>query len=230
MLPLFLPPGVTFDKLLRALIGVSLFAVRLHGGGGARRPAGDPQGPVRGRRLARPRLLAEDAADHPAAGAEARDPRHRQHLHRPVQGHQPGLSSSACSTCSASSSRTSRDANWASPQTPASGYVFAACVFWMFCFGMSRYSSIWNAGSTPATNAKNKKGELADGHRKRSQRGRDQGRRRQDAHLRHRCRDRHRRHAQMVRRVPRAEGHQPAASCAASASSSAARRARASRP
>ena len=26
MLPLFLPPGVTFDKLLRALIGVSLFA------------------------------------------------------------------------------------------------------------------------------------------------------------------------------------------------------------
>src|SRR5258705_12884127 len=26
MLPLFLPPGVTFDKLLRALIGVALFA------------------------------------------------------------------------------------------------------------------------------------------------------------------------------------------------------------
>ena len=26
MLPLFLPAGVTFDKLLRALIGVSLFA------------------------------------------------------------------------------------------------------------------------------------------------------------------------------------------------------------
>eukprot|EP01133_Synstelium_polycarpum_P029588 gene29588-36288_t len=26
MLPLFLPPGVTFDKFLRALIGVALFA------------------------------------------------------------------------------------------------------------------------------------------------------------------------------------------------------------
>ena len=26
MLPLFLPPGVTFDKLLRALIGVALFS------------------------------------------------------------------------------------------------------------------------------------------------------------------------------------------------------------
>ena len=32
------------------------------------------------------------------------------------------------------------DANWASPETPATGYVFAAMVFWMFCFGMSRYS------------------------------------------------------------------------------------------
>ena len=42
MLPLFLPAGVDFDKLLRALIGVALFAVGLHGRGGARRPAGDP--------------------------------------------------------------------------------------------------------------------------------------------------------------------------------------------
>jgi general L-amino acid transport system permease protein len=32
------------------------------------------------------------------------------------------------------------DANWASSKTPATGYVFAAVVFWMFCFGMSRYS------------------------------------------------------------------------------------------
>ncbi|MFU8899914.1 MAG: ABC transporter permease subunit, partial [Roseinatronobacter sp.] len=32
------------------------------------------------------------------------------------------------------------DSNWASPQTPATGYFFAALVFWIFCFGMSRYS------------------------------------------------------------------------------------------
>jgi general L-amino acid transport system permease protein len=32
------------------------------------------------------------------------------------------------------------DPNWASPNTPATGYVFAAAVFWLFCFGMSRYS------------------------------------------------------------------------------------------
>jgi general L-amino acid transport system permease protein len=27
------------------------------------------------------------------------------------------------------------DANWASPQIPATGYVFAAFMFWIFCFG-----------------------------------------------------------------------------------------------
>jgi general L-amino acid transport system permease protein len=32
------------------------------------------------------------------------------------------------------------DANWASPGTPATGYVFAAVIFWAFCFSMSRYS------------------------------------------------------------------------------------------
>ena len=32
------------------------------------------------------------------------------------------------------------DANWATPQTAKTGLVFAAVVFWMFCFGMSRYS------------------------------------------------------------------------------------------
>ncbi|MDM3836349.1 amino acid ABC transporter permease, partial [Proteus mirabilis] len=32
------------------------------------------------------------------------------------------------------------DANWASPQTPISGLIFAGFVFWIFCFGMSRYS------------------------------------------------------------------------------------------
>ena len=34
------------------------------------------------------------------------------------------------------------DANWAAPNTPATGYVFAALVYWVFCFSMSRYS-LW---------------------------------------------------------------------------------------
>lgn len=32
------------------------------------------------------------------------------------------------------------DANWASSVTPLTGLVFAGFVFWIFCFGMSRYS------------------------------------------------------------------------------------------
>ena len=52
MLPLFLPPGWTIDKLLRALIGVALFsgaymAEVIRGGLQA-----IPQGPVRGGRRA----------------------------------------------------------------------------------------------------------------------------------------------------------------------------------
>ena len=57
MLPLFLPAGVNFDKLLRALIGVALFssaymAEVVRGGLQA-----IPQGPVRGGPGARPQLL-----------------------------------------------------------------------------------------------------------------------------------------------------------------------------
>ena len=49
MLPFFLPSDWEIDALLRVLIGVVLFAARLYGGGGARRPAGDPARPIRGR-------------------------------------------------------------------------------------------------------------------------------------------------------------------------------------
>ena len=31
---------------------------------------------------------------------------------------------------------------WLSPATPMTGYVFAGVVFWIFCFGMSRYSQM----------------------------------------------------------------------------------------
>ena len=62
MIPLFLPEGVTIDKLLRAQVGFILFAARLRRGGDPRRPAGDPEGAIRGRRRAGPRLLAQDGA------------------------------------------------------------------------------------------------------------------------------------------------------------------------
>jgi general L-amino acid transport system permease protein len=31
---------------------------------------------------------------------------------------------------------------WLSPVTPMTGYVFAGLVFWLFCFGISRYSQM----------------------------------------------------------------------------------------
>ena len=78
MLPLFLPQGVTFDILLRILIGVTLFAsayiaevVR----GGLQATA---QGPVSRAPWRWASAIGDDAPDRPAAGAAGRDPRHRQ--------------------------------------------------------------------------------------------------------------------------------------------------------
>ncbi len=36
--------------------------------------------------------------------------------------------------------RNFSDPTWISPQTPMSGLIFAGFIFWIFCFGMSRYS------------------------------------------------------------------------------------------
>ena len=46
MLPLFLPGDMTVDRLLRPLDRHRPLRLRLHGRGGARRPAGDAEGPV----------------------------------------------------------------------------------------------------------------------------------------------------------------------------------------
>ena len=125
-------PAGQIDKLLRALIGVALFSAAymaevVRGGLQA-----IPTRPVRGARGARPRLLAEDAADHPAAGAEARHPRHRQHLHLAVQGHDPGLIIGMFDLLGHIRAAFA-DPNWASPTTPFTGYRFAGDV----CSGSS---------------------------------------------------------------------------------------------
>ena len=90
MFPLFMPAGVNIDKLLRAQIAIILFAGAylaevVRGGLQAL-----PKGQARGGRCAGPELLAEDRLHHPAAGAAAGDPAAGQHLHRLLQGHQPG--------------------------------------------------------------------------------------------------------------------------------------------
>ncbi len=90
MLPLFVPHAWSPDKLLRALIGVTLFASAymaevVRGGLQAM-----PRGQYEGGDGARPQLLADDGLHHPAAGAAHDDPQHRQQLHCAVQGHDAG--------------------------------------------------------------------------------------------------------------------------------------------
>ena len=87
MLPLFLPEGMRPDNLLRALIGVALFAAAymaevVRGGLQAM-----PKGQYEGAMALGLELSADDWSDHFAAGAENRHSRHREHLHRPFQGY-----------------------------------------------------------------------------------------------------------------------------------------------
>ncbi|MBN9235334.1 MULTISPECIES: amino acid ABC transporter permease [Phyllobacteriaceae] len=139
MLPLFLPAGVTFDKFLRALIGVSLFA------------AAYMAEVVRGGLQAIPKGQYE--------GADSLGLRYWQKMYFIVLPQAlklviPGIVNTFIGMFKDTSlvyiismfdllgvvRQNFSDANWATPQTPASGLIFAAAVFWLFCFGMSRYS------------------------------------------------------------------------------------------
>ncbi|TIS28458.1 MAG: amino acid ABC transporter permease [Mesorhizobium sp.] len=139
MLPLFLPEGVTFDKYLRALIGVSLFA------------AAYMAEVVRGGLQAIPKGQYE--------GADSLGLGYWQKMGLIVLPQAlklviPGIVNTFIGMFKDTSlvsiismfdllgvvKQNFSDANWATPQTARSGLVFAAFVFWMFCFGMSRYS------------------------------------------------------------------------------------------
>ncbi len=141
MLPLFLPENVTFDKLLRALIGVALFS------------AAYLAEVVRGGLQAIPRGQFE-AAD--ALGLNYFQKMGLIVLPQALKLVIPGIVNSFIALFKDTSlvliiglfdllgivqQAVSSDAKWFSPQTAATGYVFAAFVFWIFCFGMSRYSA-----------------------------------------------------------------------------------------
>ena len=139
MLPLFLPQGVNFDKMLRALIGVALFS------------AAYMAEVVRGGLQAIPKGQYEAAQ---ALGLSYWKMMHQVILPQAIKIVIPGIVNSFISLFKDTSlvliigifdllgivQRNFNDANWASPATPAAGYVFAAVVFWAFCFAMSRYS------------------------------------------------------------------------------------------
>jgi general L-amino acid transport system permease protein len=139
MLPIFLPPGVNFDKLLRALIGVALFS------------SAYMAEVVRGGLQAIPKGQYEAAQ---AMGLSYWKMMRLIILPQALKIVIPGIVNSFISLFKDTSlvliiglfdllgivQLNFADANWASPATPATGYVFAAFVFWLFCFSMSRYS------------------------------------------------------------------------------------------
>lgn len=139
MLPLFLPPGVTFDKFLRALIGVALFA------------SAYMAEVVRGGLQAIPKGQYEGAD---SLGLSYWQKTGLIILPQALKMVIPGIVNTFIGLFKDTSlvsiismfdllgtvRQHFNDANWASPQTPISGLIFAGFVFWIFCFGMSRYS------------------------------------------------------------------------------------------
>lgn len=139
MLPLFLPPGTTFDKFLRALIAVSLFAsaymAEVIRGGLQAVPKGQYEG-----------------ADSLGLGYWQKMglivlPQALKLVIPAIVNTFIGLfkDTSLVSIIGMFDllgvvRQNFSDANWATPQTSMSGLVFAGFVFWLFCFGMSRYS------------------------------------------------------------------------------------------
>lgn len=140
MLPLFLPEGVSFDKLLRALIAVMLFS-------GAYMAE-----TIRGGLQAIPRGQFE-AAD--ALGLRYGHKMGLIVLPQALKLVIPGICNSFVGLAKDTVlvliigifdllgiiQANLTDAKWFAPNVPMTGYVFAAFIFWCICFGISRYSS-----------------------------------------------------------------------------------------
>jgi len=139
-LPLSAPPGMPFDTLLRALSGVALFA------------SAYMAEVVRGGLQAIPKGQYE--------GADSLGLGYWQKMGFIVMPQAltlviPGIVNtfigmfkdttlvliiSMFDLLGVVKQNISGDPTWATPQTAKTGYVFAAAIFWIFCFGMSRYS------------------------------------------------------------------------------------------
>jgi general L-amino acid transport system permease protein len=140
MLPLFLPEGVSFDKLLRALIGVTLFS-------GAYMAE-----TIRGGLQAIPRGQYE-AAD--SLGLSFAQKMGLIILPQALKLVIPGIVNSFVGLAKDTSlvliigifdllgivQAGLTDAKWFAPNTAMTGYAFAAMIFWIICFSISRYSA-----------------------------------------------------------------------------------------
>lgn len=139
MLPLFMPQGTTVDKLLRALVGVTLFA------------SAYMAEVVRGGLQAIPRGQYEAGA---SLGLGYWQRMFFIILPQALKHVIPGIVNNFISLFKDTSLvyivgmkdlleavKTKNDAlEWSSSTQSITGYLFAAMVFWVFCFGMSRYS------------------------------------------------------------------------------------------
>ncbi len=140
MLPLFMPQGMTVDKLLRALVGVTLFT------------SAYLAEVVRGGLQAIPRGQYEAGA---SLGLGYWQRMYFIILPQALKHVIPGIVNNFISLFKDTSLvyivgmkdlleavKTKNDTalEWQSAHTPTTGYLFAAMVFWVFCFGMSRYS------------------------------------------------------------------------------------------
>ncbi len=140
MLPLFMPQGTTVDKFLRALVGVTLFT------------SAYVAEVVRGGLQAIPRGQYEAAA---ALGLGYWRRMWFIILPQALKHVIPGIVNNFIALFKDTSLvyivgmrdlleavKTKNDSaiEWQSANTATTGYIFAAMVFWVFCFGMSRYS------------------------------------------------------------------------------------------
>lgn len=140
MLPLFMPEGFTVDKFLRALVGVSIFA------------SAYMAEVIRGGLQAVPKGQSE--------GADSLGLGYWQKMALIIMPQAlklviPSIVNTFISLFKDTSlvliismfdllgavRASFTDANWISPVTPMTGLIFAGLIFWIFCFGMSRYSS-----------------------------------------------------------------------------------------
>ena len=140
LLPLFLEPGNNIDKFLRALIGVSIFA------------SAYMAEVIRGGLQAIPNGQYE-AAD--ALGLNYFQKMTFVVLPQAIKLVIPGIVNTFIGMFKDTSLVTIismydllgivkasfGDSGWITPVTPLTGLIFAGFVFWLFCFGMSRYSA-----------------------------------------------------------------------------------------
>lgn len=139
LLPLFLPDGVTFDKLLRALIGVGLFSTAYMAE------------VIRGGLQAIPKGQYEGAM---AVGLSYWQSMRMIILPQALKIVIPGIVNTFIGLFKDTTlvsiiglfdllgmvNLSHSDSNWATPVQAMTSYVFCAFVFFIFCFGMSRYS------------------------------------------------------------------------------------------